>query len=307
MAGENIERSGAASELPASVRALGDRLHGATAEDDIAPLPALFADAEVFVAERPRIFARSWIIADHQSRLAEDGRYCVIDAGPRSLILTRERADRLHALGNICLHAGYPVCEEEDGAGERLHCPYHDWAYALDGRLLYPALSPERYPAARLRLTPYPLAVCRGLILVGLSAAAPPAADMISALPSWLAAAVVTQRARLAAERNWKQLRAILWSSPETILGGPPCAPVLSCGPLSLFAAGPERAVILRLAPKSSGRTDLQLIRLAPNQAGAEAGPEDEPDGLAAAVAAAAPRLDRGFCEWYWSMMAASP
>jgi nitrite reductase/ring-hydroxylating ferredoxin subunit len=303
MAGERVDRSGKSSELPASVLALGDRLR-APGEDDIAPLPALFADAEVFAAERTRIFARSWIVADHVSRLAQDGRYFVVDAGSRSLVLTRESADRLHALGNTCIHAGYPVCEDEDGTGERLHCPYHDWAYALDGRLLYPALSPERYPASRLRLAPYPLAVCQGLILVGLSDAAPPPADMMSALPSWLAAAMVTERTRLSAERNWKHLREILWSSVESILGCPSSAPVLSCGPLSLFAAGPDRASVLRLVPKSPGRTDLQLIRLAPIHAGAGTSLEDKSDGIAEAVATAPlPRLDRRFFEWYWSLM----
>lgn len=292
-------RSDAPSGLPASLLALGEELRMA---GDIAPMPALFADAEVFAAERARIFAHSWIVADHVSRLAEDGRYFTVDAGTRSLVLTRESADRLHALGNICLHAGYPVCEDEDGAGERLHCPYHDWAYALDGKLVYPALSPERYPPSRLRLPPYPLAVCRGLLVVGLSAAAPPpAADMAAALPSWLAEAVVVARLRYSVERNWKHLRATLWSSPEPVLGGPLCAPILSLGALGLIAAGTKRAAALRLAPKSPSRTDVQLIRLAPAEAGLAGGS----DGIAAMLAATPlPRLDRRFFEWYWSLMA---
>ncbi|HZU88425.1 MAG TPA: Rieske (2Fe-2S) protein [Stellaceae bacterium] len=297
MAGETTGRANE-NGLPASILALGEQLRAA---GDIAPVPALFADAEVFAAERARIFARTAIIADHVSRLASDGRYCVVDAGARSLILTREGADRLHALGNVCRHAGYPVCEDEDGEGERLHCPYHDWAYALDGRLLYPALSPERYDPARLRLTRYPLRICRGLILVDLSGSAPPeTTEAAAALPAWLAEAVVTGRARLSAERNWKYLHQMLSSAAEPILGCPPAAPVLSFGALSFVMAGMDRAILLRLIPKSPNRTDVQLIRLSVG-----AGAVEAPDGIAETIAAASPpRLDRRFLAWYWAAMA---
>jgi nitrite reductase/ring-hydroxylating ferredoxin subunit len=296
MAAAGTGRDGKSKELPDSLLALGEGLH---ASQDVTPDPALFADAAVFAAERARVFARTAIIAEHAGRLPADGCYCVLDTGARSLVLTRESAERLHALGNICLHAGYPVCEAEEGSGERLRCPYHDWEYALDGRLVYPALSPERYDPARLRLKSYPLAVCRGLILVDLAGSAPPALERAAALPSWLDGAVVTARTRLAVERNWKHLRAILPPVMEPVLGGPPAAPLLSVGALSLFAIGAERAVILRLIPHSPLRTDLLLIGLA-----AGAGNGAAFDKIAEALAAApVPRLDRRFFEWYWSLI----
>jgi nitrite reductase/ring-hydroxylating ferredoxin subunit len=301
MAGENMDRSEAPSGLPESLLALGEDLRAPEGRAEIAPPPALFADAEVFAAERRRAFARSWIIADHVSRLDADGRYFAVETGTRPLVVTRESADRLHALGNICLHAGYRVCEDEEGTGERLHCLYHDWQYALDGRLLYPALSPERYDPARLRLARCRLAVHGGLILVAPSADAPPEPEGTADLPSWLAEAVVTGRARLAAERNWKHLHAALFAAARPILGCPPCAPVLSFGALSLVMAGADRAVLLRLIPKSAERTDLQLIRLAAPGAGTGAAL----DGAAEAAAAApVPVLDRRFLAWYWSLMA---
>jgi nitrite reductase/ring-hydroxylating ferredoxin subunit len=301
MAGESMGRTGEPSGLPASLVALGEGLREPEGTGDIAPLPALFTDAEVFAAERTRVFARSWIIADHVSRLDADGRYFAVETGIRPLVVTRESADRLHALGNICLHAGYRVCEDEEGAGERLHCLYHDWQYALDGRLLYPALSPERYDPARLRLASYRLAMHHGLILVAPSADAPPEPGMTADCPSWLAEAVVTGRARLSAERNWKHLHEALSAAAQPILGVPPCAPVLSFGALSLVMAGADRAVLLRLIPKSAERTDLQLIRLAaPGNGAVEA-----IDGAAeAAIAAPAPDLGRRFFAWYWSLMA---
>lgn len=296
MADQGTGQAGPAEELPASLVALGTGLREGR---DPAPAPALFAEAAVFAVERTRVFARSWVVADHASRLPADGRYVVVDAGVRSLLVTREGGGRLHALGNLCLHAGYPVCEE-DGAGERLHCPYHDWEYALDGRLLYPALSPERIDPARLRLRDYPLAVRRGLILVDLSGAAPPEPDL-AALPGWLGEAAVVERRRLVVERNWKHLRAMLPAAAGPLVGAAAGAPVVGVGALGLIAAGADRAAVLRLAPKSPTRTDLHLIRLARPDGALAALPEGALEALAAAPA---PELDRPFLEWYWSLVA---
>src|SRR5208283_4004085 len=101
--------------------------------------------------ERERIFVQPWMAVDHATRLTEDISYFRCDAASRSLVVTRAPGGGLHALRNVCIHAGYPVCESEEGLGERLVCPYHGWEFALDGRLVEPALS-SRIDPARLRL-----------------------------------------------------------------------------------------------------------------------------------------------------------
>ena len=93
-------------DLPISVTALGEQLDRAA---EIVPDPALFNEPGVFAAERERIFARPWMVADHATRLAEEGRHFRFDADSRSIIVTRDSEGRLHALRNVCLHAGYPV------------------------------------------------------------------------------------------------------------------------------------------------------------------------------------------------------
>src|SRR5271166_4222535 len=193
-------------DLPTSVTALGEQLGGT---GEIVPDPALFSEAGVFAAERERIFARPWIAADHATRLAADGRYFRFDADSRSIIVTRDSEGHLHALRNVCIHAGYPVCEAEEGAAERLMCPYHGWEFALDGRLVEPELS-SRIDPARLRLASYPVRVCNGLIL-----ADPPGATgaAVNSVPGWLTAATVVRRARYNTSWNWKYLRHFLQSS----------------------------------------------------------------------------------------------
>ncbi|MBO0712428.1 MAG: Rieske (2Fe-2S) protein [Acetobacteraceae bacterium] len=287
-------------ELPASITALGEQLRR---PGEIAPAQTLFCDAEVFAAERARIFARPLTAVDHETRLEADGHYFRCDTSPRPVILTRANGGRLRALRNVCIHAGYPVCEAEQGAAERLICPYHGWEFALDGRLLEPDLS-ARIDPARLRLTEYPVYVLSGLILVDLSGNAedqqrPPP------LPAWLAAAKVVRRARYCTTWNWKLVHHFLKSSPRLFSDVAPQSSV-AIGPLSWVIAWPQRAVLLRVVPKFAAQTDFHVVEMV-----AQGAPEEAPaagsDAVARKLRCTEPSVhcfDRRFADWYWSMMA---
>jgi nitrite reductase/ring-hydroxylating ferredoxin subunit len=287
-------------ELPVSVTDLGAQLRGT---GEIAPDPALFSDPHVFAAERERIFQRSVMALDHGSRVAEDGRWIRCDAGPSSILVTREAGGRLHALRNLCLHAGYPVCDAEQGANERVICPYHGWEYTLDGRLVEPELS-SRIDPARLRLRSYPVCVRNGLILVDPSGAGDIAEPFATSMPAWLTTATVAGRARHNTEWNWKHLRHLLQSSPQFFVSGP-IGERHEFGPLSHLFVQSERAVLLRIIPRFAEKTDLQVIEMtADAPCGAESGAGS--DGLAerlSDVAGSRSWFDRGFAEWYWSLM----
>jgi phenylpropionate dioxygenase-like ring-hydroxylating dioxygenase large terminal subunit len=95
-------------ELPDSVKAIGEQLDNM---GEVSPAPELFDAYEVFAAELAHIFTKPWLAVDHASRLGADGDYFRADVGPRSVVVVRESADRIHAMRNACLHAGYRVCE----------------------------------------------------------------------------------------------------------------------------------------------------------------------------------------------------
>jgi nitrite reductase/ring-hydroxylating ferredoxin subunit len=238
---------------------------------------------------------------DHETRLAEDGRWFRCDAAPRSILVTRDAGGQLHALRNVCIHAGYPVCEAEEGSAGRLMCPYHGWEYALDGRLVEPELS-SRIDPARLRLPSYPVRVCNGLIFIDPSG---PTAAAMNSVPAWLKTATVTQRADYKTSWNWKVLRQFLQSSSQLFLDGSPddCR---EFGPLSLLLAQSRRAVLLRVIPKFAEQTDFQLIEMTADDAPRSAGSEIASDGVAERLRTADTSLswfDRNFAQWYWSMM----
>jgi nitrite reductase/ring-hydroxylating ferredoxin subunit len=302
-------------DLPECVAALGERLDGTGA---IVPDPQLLTAADVFASERDRLFMRPWIAIDHVGRLDEAEHYFRFDAATRSILVTRAADGRLHALRNVCIHAGYPVCDAEQGAAQRLVCPYHGWEFALDGRLLEPDLS-ARIDPARLRLASHPVSVRDGLIFVDLSQTV--GAELATsqpvttpAVPDWLADAEVTERTRYSVGWNWKFALQLLKSSPHLVVDEPENGDQTVFGPLSLMMVEPRQAALLRVIPKSAERTDIQLIRMAPRGAPASPRSPDQVDRLAeglrqagdADAVARSTELDRPFFAWYWSLMSAN-
>src|ERR1700751_2231690 len=257
-------------DLPASVTDLGEQLRG---HGELVPASALFSAPQVFAAERERIFQRSGMALDHETRLSEDGRWFRCDAAARSIVVTREAGGRLNALRNVCIHAGYPVCEAEEGSAERLMCLYHGWEYALDGRLVEPELS-SRIDPSRLRLTSYPVCVRDGLLFVHPSAGAASDETVAGPLPAWLADGKVTRRECYNTTWNWKFLLNFLGSRPHLFFAGPSDADghdsCFEFGPLSRIMVNSQRAVLVRVIPKFAERTDLQLIDIASGDAPAE-------------------------------------
>jgi phenylpropionate dioxygenase-like ring-hydroxylating dioxygenase large terminal subunit len=294
-------------DLPASVTALGEQLDAAR---EIVPDPALFSEAAVFAVERERIFARPWIAADHVTRLVEGGRYFRFDADSRSIVVTRDREGHLHALRNVCIHAGYPVCDAEDGSGERLMCPYHGWEYALDGRLVEPELS-SRIDPSRLRMTSYPVSVRDGLLFVAPSTGPVSDESIAGPLPAWLADGKVTRRQSYNTTWNWKFLLNFLGPRPHLFAADPTGTDghdsCFEFGPLSRMIVNSRRAVLVRVIPKFAERTDLQLIEIgAPDEPPETAAPAaDDPvaDALGRAERPSLSELDRMFFSWYWSLM----
>ena len=299
-------------DLPASVAALGEQLGGA---GEIAPEPALFQATDVLAAERERIYLRPWVAVDHAARLDQDGNYFRFDAANRSMLVTRDSGGRLHALRNVCIHAGYPVCDAQEGGGERLVCPYHGWEFTLDGRLVEPAFA-SRTDRSRLRLASYPIRVQNGLIFVDLSGDTVSDEDIPGPLPPWLARGRVTKRAQYGTTWNWKFVLQFFRSHPELFFDNPRDADEderrIEFGPLDWMLVRPQQAALIRVIPRFAERSDLQMIRIVAKEVWGTDGSANGADPVMEALrctgeATAAnwsSRLDRSFFSWYWPLMA---
>jgi len=96
----------------------------------------IFVNDEIYREEQERIFARAWLYVGHESQIKKPGDFVVSRMGEESVILTRDKAGKIHVFLNTCTHRGMKVCRYDEGNTVNFICPYHGWSFATDGRLV---------------------------------------------------------------------------------------------------------------------------------------------------------------------------
>lgn len=101
-------------------------------------IPDAYTSSDFHALELDRVFGHSWVPVCVTDEVAEPGSYLVVDVAGRSVIVCRNRARELRAHHNVCRHRGAQLLlDGEHGRTERFfQCPYHAWAYDLDGACL---------------------------------------------------------------------------------------------------------------------------------------------------------------------------
>jgi Rieske 2Fe-2S family protein len=100
-------------------------------------LPAeAYTDDAVFRWEQEHFFDRGWVCVGRADGLEAAGKQRAVSLGRESILLVRGEDGSLRAFHNVCRHRGHELLPVGGGAcGKFVRCPYHAWAYALDGRL----------------------------------------------------------------------------------------------------------------------------------------------------------------------------
>ncbi len=173
-------------------------------------LDRAFYDApELFPRDMRHFFMRHWLCAGHISRVSTPGDYFLYEPAGESVIVVRGQDGNLRALANVCRHRGSRICREGEGHAKVFICPYHAWAYNLDGTLRAARHMPGDFDGAALGLKEIALAVVEGLIFVSF-AANPLALNEVRRTlaqgygPHGWADARVAHRARYTIDANWK-------------------------------------------------------------------------------------------------------
>ena len=97
----------------------------------------VYTDPEVYEREQERIFrGASWSYVALAAELPEPGDFLRSSVGELPVVVTRDEAGTVHVIANRCAHRGVLLCQAPRGNARTLMCPYHQWTYRLDGRLL---------------------------------------------------------------------------------------------------------------------------------------------------------------------------
>lgn len=171
----------------------------------------LYLDDAVFAEDLRRIFYRGWLFAGHSCDVPDPGDFLVYEVGAESVLLVRDADGRLRAHFNVCRHRGSRIAVTEQGRAKALVCPYHQWVYALDGRLRSARLMGEEFDPTGYGLRPASVRELGGLLFVCMAPEPPPFEPAAQAIapqlgPHRLDRAKVVARHRYDVNANWKLL-----------------------------------------------------------------------------------------------------
>ena len=133
-----------------------------------ATVPArVYTCPDRFAAEQARLFRAQPVVLGPSAMLPEAGTAMTHDGFGAPLILMRDRRGRLGVFLNACRHRGTRLLDAPEPVKEPVVvCPYHAWAYGLDGRL-NGLPRPETFPGldkSAMGLVPVPSLEAGGLI-----------------------------------------------------------------------------------------------------------------------------------------------
>ncbi len=173
-----------------------------------------YTDAAWFSVEQQTIFGAGWVWAGYEHWLAAIGDVRPVTIAGQPLVLVRGR-DGIEAFHNVCRHRGFLLCDEPRSM-TRIRCPYHGWAYGLDGSLQAtpywdgsPRGGPDDTTRDQLHLDVVSSAVWAGMIFVHLGTVDRSFVDASAALSQRWSALDLGRLAHVATHRfditaNWK-------------------------------------------------------------------------------------------------------
>lgn len=170
---------------------------------------AFYTDPEYYRMDLENIWYKDWVFAGHDCELAGPGAYLTLQIGDYPVLIVRGRDGEIRALHNSCRHRGSRICPVEHGSVSRLKCPYHQWTYELDGRLLYARDMDEAFDKSAHGLKPVHCESVDGYLFVCVAETAPDFAPFRAVAhrylgPHRLGETKVAFESTIVEQANWK-------------------------------------------------------------------------------------------------------
>ncbi|MFM5950433.1 MAG: aromatic ring-hydroxylating oxygenase subunit alpha [Novosphingobium sp.] len=134
----------------------------------------LYISEAAFAFDTQVMLKSVWLFACTVAHVKKPGDFYLFEMANASVIIVRGRDGEVRAFHNSCAHRGAKICSAASGSGPRFTCPYHQWSYGLDGRLLAARNMPEGFEKAANGLKPVALENVAGMIFICLGDNPPP-------------------------------------------------------------------------------------------------------------------------------------
>ena len=95
----------------------------------------LYVDDSATAEERERVFFDSWSAITHGKNAPDAGSVMPVDFLGMPLLVVRNKQNEIKVFQNVCRHRGMRLIDEPCKLKGPITCPYHAWAYDLDGAL----------------------------------------------------------------------------------------------------------------------------------------------------------------------------
>lgn len=168
-----------------------------------------YVSPEIFRLDLETVFHREWLFVGHASEIEKVGSYLTYQVGEYSVIVVRDADRSIKAFHNSCRHRGSRICTAEKGVTAKLVCPYHQWTYDLDGRLLWARDMGPDFDAAAYGLKPVHCETMAGYVFVCVCPMAPSFEPVRATIERFVAAhgiaeAKVAHETAIVERGNWK-------------------------------------------------------------------------------------------------------
>ncbi len=169
---------------------------------------AAYTDPAVLAWERRHFFAAHWTCVGRLDELADGTTQRAIQVGDVGVVLAFGKETR--AFANVCRHRGHELLPRGESSDRpTVVCPYHGWAYQLDGSVRNAPRMGDGFDPAPYGLVELPTEVWHGWVFVNALGTAGPFSEYIGGMADLVApykpeTLVLKARHEYEVRANWK-------------------------------------------------------------------------------------------------------
>ena len=140
------------------------------------------------------VFSTTWQFAGLIEDVANPGDFVSVQAGLNNIFIVKGRDNRLRAFHNMCRHRGTQLLRAVGKGKKAITCPYHDWTYDLEGKLVsipkkekeFPDLCKKELHDCELNLHEASVDVFKGMLFVHPDKDAPSIMEYLGVIEPYL-------------------------------------------------------------------------------------------------------------------------